>query len=467
MSTSISSPVVAAPITFTGVSKFASSLQQVLSREVSIASLPLASLNAELTTLQSQQSALEGLDTTFLSLQQSITGIQTAVSSSTLNSSISDASIVSATVGANATAGTYSIEVDNLGSYSTALSTAGATPVTDPSTQGISASTSFSLSIGGTPVTITPATTSLNDLVSAINTQAGGQVQATIVNVGSTASPDYRLSLQAANLGSQAIDLTDSSSTDLITSSKNGALASYLVDGQPAAITSTTRSITLSPGLTVSLLGQSVSGQAATITVSNDPTGIATAFSSFATAYNAAVDAVQAQHGQSGGALEGDSVLGSLADTLNQLATYSNGSPDSSLANFGITVDSTGQLSVDSAALGTAANSNFSLFLSTLGTSTTGGFLQTASNLMSGLEDPTTGILTDEGTSIASQITEQQTKISNEQTIVNNLQTSLTAQISTADSTLASLESQFTYVSGLFAQYTGYNANSTNAAQTL
>jgi flagellar hook-associated protein 2 len=471
MSTSSSTSVTPAPITFTGVSKFASSLQQVLAREVSIASLPLTSLNATLTTEQAQQTAVQGLQTTFLSLQQSVTALDSAVNAGTLSASVSDGSVASATVGSGATAGTYSIVVGNLGSSSTALSVAGATAVTDPTSQGISSSTSFTLDVGGaggTLTTITPASTSLDDLVSAINTQAGGQVQATIVNVGSTSSPDYRLSLQAVNLGTAAIDLTDSSGNDLIASSTPGEPASYTVDGQiNNPISSNSSTITLSPGLTVNLLGQSQDGAATTITVSNDPSSLASAFSSFATAYNAAVTAVQAQHGTDGGALEGNSVLNTLSGVLNQLGTYTNGSPQNSLANFGITLDETGQLSVDTTTFDQAAGSDFSSLLSTIGTSSTGGFLQTATNLLDSIDDPATGALTVESSSLASQITAQQTQISNEQTTINNLQTSLTAQISAADTAIAGLENQFTYVAGLFAQYTGYNANSTNAASVL
>ena len=409
---------------------------------------------------------MQTLDTNFSSLQQSISQIQSTVNSGLLTASVSNGSIVSATVGAGATSGSYSIEVDNLGSWSTALSKAGSTPVTDPSTLGITSAPSLTLSVGTATTTITPASSSLQDLVSAINTQAAGQVQATLVNVGSTASPDYRLSLAANNLGTDAIGLTDSLGASLISTSTAGALASYKIDGTNS-ITSTSRAITLSPGLTANLVGQSTLGQATTIIVQNDPSALASAFSSFASAYNSAATAVSQQHGSSGGALQGDSVLQSLNDVLSQLGTYSNGSPANSLANFGITVDSTGQLSIDTAAFTTAANANFSTLVSTLGSSTTGGFLQTAANLLSGVENATTGTLPSEESTVAAQITNQNTKIANEQATVTQLQTNLTAQISKADALIAGLESQVSYVTGLFAIYTGANSTQSNGLATL
>lgn len=451
--------------TFNGVSKFAGSLQQVLTRAVGIASLPLDNLQAGLATFQGQQSAVTTLNSTFTALQQSVASLQTALSSTLLNATISDGSGVSAEVQQGALAGTYSIQVGDLGSYSTALSDAGSTPVTDPTTQGISASSTFTLTAGGQTTTITPASSSLEDLVSAINSQASGQVQATIVNVGSTSSPDYRLSLQSQSLGTDPVDLQDSSSNDLISSSTPGTPATYLVNGDPTAISSTSRIITLAPGLTATLLA--TSDTPTTITVADDPTGLANAFSSFATAYNNATNALTAQEGQSAGALSGDSLIYSLSGVLSQLGNYNNGSPASALANYGITLDQAGQLSVDAGAFTTAANANFPALLATLGGSTTGGFLQTATNLLKGVEDPTIGDIPTEQKQIQTQITNQQTQIANEQATVNALQTNLTAQIAQADSTIASLESQVSYVTGLFAQYTGATNTQSNGISTL
>jgi flagellar hook-associated protein 2 len=467
MSTSpIPSPVTVAAPTFTGTSKFASGLQQVLSRAVGIASLPLNSLEAGLTTLNDRQNALQNLDLTFSSLQQSVNSLQDAATNGLLSTSLSNGSVVTASVAPGASAGTYSIEVTNPGAYSTALSVAGTSPVTNPSTQGIASALPLTLSIGSTTTTITPASSSLSDLANAINTQAASQAHATVVNVGSSASPDYRLSLTAASLGSDAINLTDSNGAGLISNSSAGALASYTVDGTDP-IESNSRSITLSPGLTVNIIGQSAAGQQTTITVKNDPSQLTSAFSSFAQAYNSAVNAVQQEHGQNGGPLQGDSLLQSLSGVLSQLGTYSNGSPDGALANFGITVDQTGRLSVDSAAFTSAANANFSTLLATLGNPDSGGFLKTATGLLSGIEAPSTGTLPSEESAVASRITAQQTKITDEQASLTQLQTNLTAQISKADAALAQLESQVSYVTGLFASFTGATSTQSNGLSTL
>jgi flagellar hook-associated protein 2 len=455
-----------APPAFSGVSKFASSLQQVLSRAVGIAALPVDTLEAGLTTLTDKQSALQGLDAAFLSLRQSVTSVQTALSSSLLNSSLSNAGVVTANLQSGASAGTYTVEVLNLGAYSTALTIAGGSPVADPSTSGIGSAGNFTLSVGGVDTTITPSSGSLQDLASAINSQAAGGLQASVVNVGSTTTPDYRLSLVSTSLGAITIDLKDSLGTDLISTATPGADASYKVDGSNP-VNSSTRSLTLAPGLKINLVGQSIAGEPTTITVADSPTGLAAAFSSLANSYNAAVDTVSQFHGQGGGALEGDSLVRTLSSVLSQLGAYNNGAPEGALANFGITLDKTGHLSVDSAAFTAAATANFPALLSTVGSSSTGGFLQTATNLLSGLEDASNGLIKSEETDLQSQITAQQNKIAGEQARVNQLQTSLTAQISKADAAIASLESQVSYVTGLFAQYTGANNTQNNGLATL
>jgi flagellar hook-associated protein 2 len=455
----MSTSATTAATSFSGQSQFAASLQQVITRAVGIASLPLDADQATLTTLTGQQASLQGLDADFSNLQTSVTALQTALSSDSLSSSVSDGSIVSATVGSSANPGVYSIHVDDLGAYSTALSSPGGTAVTDPTSQGISSSTTLTLNVNGTLTPIAPASSSLDDLATAINTQASSQVQATVVNVGSTGSPDYRLSLTATNLGALSVDLTDSSDTSVIAESNPGSSASYEVGGLSTPLLSDSRTITLAPGLTVNLLAQSTSTEPTTITVSNDPAALASAFSSFAQTYNQAVTDLAQYHGRSGGALEGDSIVTTLTNVLQQLSNYSNGSPETALANFGITVGDTGQLSVDTTAFTAAANVNFANLTAALGGTATGGFLQAATNALTSVEDSTVGSLKIEEKNVADEITAQNTTITNEQARITLLQTNLTAQMVTADAAISSLESQLSYVNGLFFSITGNNNN--------
>src|SRR5690349_10575854 len=101
-------------------SKYSSDLQQVLSRAVAIASLPLTQLNGQLTTLQNRSTALNSLNGKFTALQSALQGVSDAVVSS--SALVSDHSVITAQTDATTKPGSYSIHVVTAGSSSNALS---------------------------------------------------------------------------------------------------------------------------------------------------------------------------------------------------------------------------------------------------------------------------------------------------------------------------------------------------------
>ena len=202
MSTTSTTPL------FNGSSTFSTALQQVITNAVSLASLPMNQLQGEVTTLTNEQTALSSLSTSFSSLQSDVAAIDSAVSAGSYAAASSDTSVATASASSGALLGTYSLEVDNLGSHSTAVSAA---TVTDPTTQNISTSDTYTLSADGQQYSIVPPVNSntLESLVSAINASTQGAVQATVVNVGTAASPSYELSLQSNAYSSTDITLDD------------------------------------------------------------------------------------------------------------------------------------------------------------------------------------------------------------------------------------------------------------------
>jgi flagellar hook-associated protein 2 len=438
----------ATPITFNGSSTFSSSFQQVLTRAVQIASMPLTQMQNTVSDLSGQQATLSSLEATFSSLQNSIQNIASTINS-TLAATVSDPSVLSATATQNAQAGTYSIVVDTLGSSTSTLSKANLTTVTDPTSQNISSSSPYTLTVNKVTYNISPAGGSLDSLATAIN-NAGAGVQATIVNVGSTSSPDYRLAIGSNNLGADAISLTDSGNNSLLDTLQTGTDATYKVNGMTTDISSTSRQITLAPGLTVNLLQPSTSGQATTITVGNNYSALQSTLSDFATAYNSAVVALAAQRGQNGGALTGQSIIFSLSNTLSNLSLYSGSGSGSvtSLADLGLNLDSTGHLSFDATAFNSQSPGDVQQFL---GTTTSGGFLQAANDALTAVADSTSGSITNDISNVQGQITSENNLIAQEQTRITDLQTNLTQELSVADAAIATLESQKTYFTNLFA----------------
>jgi flagellar hook-associated protein 2 len=451
---SIASPVSSldssssAPIYFSGMSSYSSSLNNEISQEVQLASLPIQILQNDVTTLSNQSSELQTLNTDFSSVQSAISGLASAAGSM-LSASVSDPSVATATIGSTATAGTYTLQVTSLGSYSDALSVDGLTTVTDPTSQNISASSSFTLTVGSQNYTITPSSSDLNALAQAIN-ESSADVQATVVNVGSSSAPDYRLSLQSEQLGDVSMQLNDGSQPLLEASGEPGQPAQYTIDGQQVQSNSDT--VTLAPGLTVNLTGVTSGDDSTTITVAPDSSSIANALQTFVTVYNSAITDLGKNIGQSGGPLAGESIVYELTDSLQSLANYTSGSGNiSSMAALGLTFnDTSGQLSFDQSTFDTATSGQTAALQQFLGSPTSGGFLETATNSLSGIEDPTDGILTQEINSVQSQITSTNSQISTEEDQVSQLQTNLTQEMSAADAQIYSMQQQASYFQSLF-----------------
>jgi len=357
---------------FTGSSRYASDFQSVITRAVNIASLPLTQLNNVKNTLEDRSTALSSLDSVFSNLSSAIQTLQSSTGTSSFTSTTSTAGVVRATVGDGAIAGSYQIEVTGMGSYSNSMSKDvvegnGITKVTDPATQNIASGSTFTLTVDGVDHEFTGFTT-LKDLVAAINADSDANVQATIVNLGSSSSPDYRLSLQSTKLDSVSLQLTDSESNTLLDTLSTGSQATYKVNGMSTEVSTDSRTVTLAPGLTVDLLGESAAGTATTITVSRSTLSIQNALSSFATAYNSAVAELDKHRGSNDGALAGDSVIYTLQQTLREVAGYSTGTDGvSSLTSLGMSFDKTGKLSFDSSAFTSATDSDYSALADFLG----------------------------------------------------------------------------------------------------
>jgi flagellar hook-associated protein 2 len=434
--------------TFTGVSSYASDLQQVISRSVAIASLPLNQMQNQLQTLDAKQAAMTGLDGDFANLQNAITSIDSAVGPSSYSATTSSGA-VSASATTGALPASYQIDVTSLGSYSTSISDSALPAVSNPSTTSISTATDYTLNVNGNSFDIKPTGPGLSDLATAINSAAAG-VQASIINTGNSGSPNYQLVVRSTNLAPDSIQLTDNANppNNLLDTLSTGANATYDIAGVSSTISTNSRSVTLAPGVTVNLLQQTTSGAPVTVTIGRDTSAASSAVSSFVTAYNTAVDDLNQQVGQNAGPLSGDSVLSTLRDTLRQISQYTGTTGGVTLlSQAGITLDSTGHLTFDASQFATQSPADIEAFL---GSVANGGFLKTASDALTGVEDPTTGTLKAAITDLNNQVTQQNTNITKETDKINTLQSTLQQQMASADAAIASLESQRNYITNLF-----------------
>src|SRR5665213_2217440 len=453
---SLATSLTAPQTSTTGSSSFASDLQASVNRALEIASLPMQSLQADQSTISGKTSELSTLGGLFSSLQTSLQAITSGTGSNALQAVVGDQSVLSASVTGSALAGTYTVDVLNAGSSSSAMSNT-STAVTDPTSQNISSSTSFTLTVGTSNYTVTGA--NLNALATSINS-SGAAVQAVVVNLGSPSAPNYQLSLQSTALGNVALQLNDGT-TNLLTALNTGADASYTVDGQPpAGITTDSSTVTIAPGLNVTLEAAGSS----TVTVSSNLSSVSSQLSSFVTAYNAAFAELQKNTGQNGGTLVGDSAVLGMRQALTQMISYSgSGGSITSLAQLGVEFTQQGTLTFNSSALTGLSQSQIGDALTFLGDPNSSGFLQYADNTLNVITDPISGAVATETQALQNQNTQDQNGITNDQAQLALMQKNLQAQMAQANALIATLQNQTTFLQGLFQAGT---SNNPNAAST-
>ena len=442
---------------FSGNSRFATDFQSSIDRAVQIASLPLTQLQQTKIQLSDQSQELNTLDTKFSALASSITALETAMGSASYFTSVSEGSVAKATVSSGVSQGSYTVEVTNMGAYTSVTSKAGSTPVTDPAKSSISTDSDFTLTVQGQgPVSIHPTAHNLNSLVDAINAKTDSTgVRASVVNINTGGHDSYHLSLQRTSFDNQGISFSGATSGDLLdpVTLDLGEPVAYKINGVTVPDGSS-RTLTLAPGLTVDLLGAGTS----TIDVSRNTNSIQSALASFTNAYNAAVSELDLNGGQQKGALAGQSLIYTLSQTLHNLTNYSSGAAGiSSLDAMGVGFDQNGKLSMDSTYFQSATSGQLDGLLSFLGGTDTGGFLKSANDLVQGVIQDGSGILPSALSLNASESKNQDQQISNAQDRVDQLHLSLNSQMAAADALVAQMEQQSTYFTNMFQAMTQAN----------
>jgi flagellar hook-associated protein 2 len=417
----------------------------VINRAVAIASMPITLLTDQQTTLTNQSNELSTVDSKFTALQTAIQGISDAMSGSSYQTTVSDPTSVSASVSDGVAEGVYAINVVTPGSYASSLSTTTWDSTADPSGNP----STYSLVVNGQSYSFTPSDNSAATVASTINSQFGNMVNATAVNVGSADSPEYEISLQSTSLGPNTLDIQDSSGNSLQTQQQPGEEAEYQVDNSGTNVYSTSSTVTIATGLSVDLLA--ASSAPVDITVTRSTSALDSALSTFAGAYNAAATALDNERGQTGGPLQGNAIINSLAQALASISTYSSSDSIGTLKSLGLDLGTNGQITYTETDLMATDFSNSSGVDTFLGSATGGGFLEAATNTMTSLEDPTTGLIKTTEANFTSQISDLGTTISAKQTKVSNMQTQLQNQMAQADAAISTMEQQYSYLSSMFA----------------
>jgi flagellar hook-associated protein 2 len=425
-----------APLTFTGVSTFSNDFQTILSRQVSIAQIPIQQLQNQQSDNTQKKQLLTGLNSAVDALATSIAALGTIGANKALAASSSDPLSISATNTGATQATTYTIS--NVTSIASASSEKSTTGYADTTTAPVSQNGNLSLVFGtgpAIPITLTAAQNNLVGLRDAINGKNAG-VTASILTSGTGLTPNY-LVVTANTVGANALQLNDvDAGTNLLTSANQGSNAVFQLNGIP--INKATNTINdVIPGLTFQLLQKPTAD--VTLSLNPDSSQLSNALTDLATKYNAVVTQMNAQMGPSAGLLSGDYILHAVTDDLRQLSTY-QGSGNMSLAALGVSFDTSGNMSFDPTLLNAMSASQLSSAVSYLGSSTT-GFGQIASSFTQ-LSDPISGLIKTEEDGIDNNNTSLTNRITDMNARIAVMQNAFTLRLEQADAAVAALQSQ-------------------------
>ncbi|MGD0798348.1 MAG: flagellar filament capping protein FliD [Acidobacteriaceae bacterium] len=421
--------------------------------------------NTQLTSLKSDDTTLTSIGTDLASLStslQALTNFDGVLAEKDGSSSNPDV-IALTSAGPTATAGSHAITVSQLAQTSSEYS--------DPiaATDTISGGLTIQVGPSGTPQTIPVVSGSSDTLATyaaAINS-AGIGVSASVISdttgsrlslVSDTSGADGQLAIT----GSLA-DVTTPASTLHINTGLTGQDALLNVDGVAIDSGSNTVSSAI-PGVTFQILAKTTTPVIAEVT--NDNTDVETAFQTFVTAYNTVLTDLNTQEGNTSTGtpepLYGNPIVAQLQSALSSALTTGSASGSiSSLDQLGITVDSTGQLSLNTSTLDSALNSNYSDVVGFLQNS--GSFGQTLSTSLDNLgsSDPT-GAITLALASDSTQETALNDNITKQNALIATDSASLTTQLNTANQVLQSIPQQLDEINELYSALTGYNTSSSS-----
>ena len=420
-------------------------------------------ISTQTQAVTTQISAIGTLKSALSTFQSSLGVLDTPDAFDTQTANSTDPTAFTATAQSGAAAGTYNVTVGALASAQQLLSN----PFAGGSAATVGTGT-LSLALGGTSfnVTIDASDDTLSGIAAAINSAAGNPGIAATVLTGSDGAHLVLSSSLTGAANTIQVSETDGGNALAALTYGTGNTGNYTQEAAAqdasfsiscVAYTSPSNTVsTALDGVTLNLLGTTVSGSPATLSVSNDTSTIETNISSFVTAYNTLVSSLQPLGSYDATTNTAGPLLGSalLSGTQNQIqqALYSvvdTGSTTyNSLASIGITTNSDGTLSVNNATLSNALATNFSAVSQLF--SGTGGVASTLnSDLTSALGS--SGAIAATSTTLVQQenaLTTQENQLNAQMTA---LSASLTQQYSALNTLLSSLQTTSSYLTQQFA----------------
>jgi flagellar hook-associated protein 2 len=391
----------------------------------------LTAWQGDVTTLQTQATALSSINSDLSNLASAVQGLTGANGALTaVTAASSESAIVSAAALTGATPANYNVVVNGLASTGTLYTDSIANATTSILPTGQSTG-DLTLQIGGSggttaDIAITAGSNdTLTTLAASINSQSttnGWDITASVVTDASGA----RLAIYSQSTGSPgALAIANNTTSLAFEPPVGGTNADITINGIPYASTSNTVTGAI-PDVTLTLVSADPATPV-TVTVGPNSTSITNSIDNFVTEYNTVVGDLNTQFTvnpatDNEGPVGSDTDLRILQSSLASAITYATTDATSvssgfnNLASLGITQNDDGTLTVNNATLSTALTSNPSAVQNFFTNSNVTGFADNFNADLTNLTDPSIGILNEDLASNQSQQNDLTTEITNFQT---------------------------------------------------
>ena len=431
---------------------------RIIDQLVRLERRPIDLLDQQVAAVQATQSSIGTLQAKLATLRGAAAALRTVDDVLVRQASSSDETVLGAAAGAGAARGSTTISVLQLAHGSVAgsqvgLASASATVASGPGT--------FQFQVGGGDVhqVAVDATTTLQDLAGAIN-DANAGVTAAAVNVGTAASPDFRLVLQSTASGaSSTITILQDDTSLAVQTTQAGQNAKFTVQGFSATFERESNSFSdVLPGVTFTAKAVGT----ATVTVDDDTKAIVEKARALATAFNDIVTFVAGQSNIQESADKNALDVGSLATDItarrivdrlhtvfSEVLAGATGAKVN-LSSLGFATQRDGTILFDegkfTAALASDAAGTAQVFA---GNGVGAGIANDLATLIDGLSGAG-GTLTTHSSALSDQLHLLQDQIDTSQRAVDTFEQGLREQFNALESFVNGLQSQSQFLSQLF-----------------
>jgi flagellar hook-associated protein 2 len=448
-------------------------LESLVTKLMAAESVSLTTLQTKEATYQTKISAMGTLRSSLSSLQTAASGMMPAVLQSATDkfaaytATLANTSVATATATTGAVAGKYSLEVTTLAQGQRLTSSAVSSSTTSITSSGGTLKLELGTLSGGTytadssrsfDISLSAGAT-LGDLRDAIN-NLNTDVTATIIN----GTGGAQLVLNGADGTNNVMQLSSSDISGFNysptatgsqgwTQGQPAADAAFTLNGIPATSHSNTVTGALD-GVTLELTGTN-SGSPTTLTITQDlSTNITKALQSFVTSFNSAYATMSTLGAYNAdtkvaGDLQGNSTLRYAMSQIRQnvfsITSGSTSSAYQTLSNIGVSINSSGQLSIDTTKL-TAAIKADPTTVSNLVSNVGSTYNTTIDNLIG--SDGSVTVATTGLNKTVTDIESQKTKM---QERLDAIETRYRAQFTALDTLVSSLTSTGDYLTSFIS----------------